>query len=127
MIKQKKRLILLVDDEELWLEAAKRIVKESGFRAITASSGEEALKAISKQVPDIVIADVRMPVMNGFDLYQKVRENPKWQKLPIFFMSAIDDFDAKRVARDLGASGYIPKPFHTEDLQDAMSGLLKKL
>ncbi len=122
-----KKVVLLVDDEILWLEAAKRVLTEYGFRTLTATSGEEALQALRKETPDVLIADVRMPVMNGFDLFQKVRENPAWDKLPIFFMSAIDDYDAKKVARDLGASGYISKPFNTEDLQHAMNETLKKL
>lgn len=124
---REKKLVLLVDDEVLWLEAAKRILADYGFQTMTATSGDEALQTLHKETPDVLIADVRMPVMNGFDLFQKVRENPDWNKMPIFFMSAVDDYDAKKVARDLGASGYISKPFDTEDLRQAMNETLKKL
>ncbi len=127
MPKRKKKTVLLVDDESLWLNAAKDVVVGSGFRAIVVASGEEALQALRKDVPDVIITDVRMPVMNGFDLYVKVRENPDWSKVPIIFMSAIDDYDAKKVARDLGVDGYISKPFGLEDLKQAMNATLKNL
>lgn len=127
MAKQKKKTVLVVDDEELWLQAAKRIIRNCGFRAVTVSSGEEALQSLRRQSVDVLIADVRMPVMNGFDLFQKVRENPKWKNLPIVFMSALDDYNAKKFARELGASGYIEKPYTAEDLQHAMEEMLKKI
>lgn len=127
MPEQKKKTVLLVDDESLWLNAAKEVIVGLGFRAIVVASGEEALQALSKDVPDVIITDVRMPVMNGFDLYVKVRENPDWRNVPIIFMSAIDDYDAKKVAHDLGVSGYITKPFGLEDLKQAMNASLKNL
>ncbi|MEE9225095.1 MAG: response regulator [Bacteroidota bacterium] len=127
MPKRKKKTVLLVDDEELWLKVGKQILTEQGYRTLTVTSGEEALRTLRKETPDILITDVRMPVMNGFDLYQKVRENPDWQKLPIIFLSAVDDYDAKKVARDLGATAYIPKPFDTEYLRQAMNEMLKNL
>ncbi|MFQ5797761.1 MAG: response regulator [Bacteroidota bacterium] len=127
MPKRKKKTVLLVDDEALWLKVGKQILTEQGFRTLTVTSGEEALRTLRKETPDVLITDVRMPVMNGFDLYRKVRENPDWQKLPIIFLSAVDDYDAKKVARDLGATGYIPKPFDTEYLRQAMNDMLKKL
>jgi two-component system chemotaxis response regulator CheY len=73
------------------------------------------------------MTDVRMPVMNGFDLYQKIREIPKLARVPIVFMSSIDDYYAKRTAKELGAQGYITKPSFSEDLRKSVKSFFEEL
>jgi len=65
--------------------------------------------------------------MNGFDLYEKIRENPKLAGVPVVFMSGIDDYYAKRTAKELGAQGYITKPSFTEDLKMSVEGFFKEV
>lgn len=127
MKKPRAQTILLVDDEPLWLDAMRIALKDEGYRTITVTSGEEALLKLRKQKPDLIMTDVRMPVMNGFDLYQKIREIPKLARVPIVFMSSIDDYYAKRTAKELGAQGYITKPSFSEDLRKSVRSFLEEL
>lgn len=121
---KKNTIILFIDDETNWLEAIRMAVGDQPLTIITATSGEEALRKIQKRKPDIILSDVRMPEMNGFDLYEKVRSNPKFKTVPYVFMSSIDDFDAKRTAKLLGADGYIEKPFDLESVKRVVLDLL---
>jgi CheY-like chemotaxis protein len=127
MKKPRAQTILLVDDEPLWLDAMRIALKDEGYRTITVTSGEEALLKLRKQKPDLIMTDVRMPVMNGFDLYQKIREIPKLARVPIVFMSSIDDYYAKRTAKELGAQGYITKPSFSEDLRKSVKSFFEEL
>lgn len=127
MKKPRAQTILLVDDEPLWLDAMRMALKDEGYRTITVTSGEEALLKLRTQKPDLIMTDVRMPVMNGFDLYQKIREIPKLARVPIVFMSSIDDYYAKRTAKELGAQGYITKPSFSEDLRKSVRSFLEEL
>ena len=124
---KKMKTILLVDDEPVWLEAMQMVLKEEGYRPVAATSGEEALKKLQTQKPDLIMTDVRMPAMNGFDLYERIKENPKISSIPIVFMSSIDDYYAKKTAKDLGATGYLTKPTFTEDLKKSVEEFLKQL
>jgi YesN/AraC family two-component response regulator len=89
-------------------------VKEAG-------SGAEALKTLAKFKPDLIFSDVRMPEMNGFDLLDNIKKVPSLSSTPVIFCSAIDDFEAKKVAKDLGAAGYLVKPFDDEEISSILS------
>jgi CheY-like chemotaxis protein len=124
---RKLRTILVVDDEPAWLEAMQMVLKEEGYKAVAATSGEEALRRLQRQKPDLIMTDVRMPAMNGFDLYEKIKENPTISTIPVVFMSSIDDYYAKKTAKELGATGYMTKPSFTEDLKKTVEQFLKEL
>ncbi|MBI4810628.1 MAG: response regulator, partial [Ignavibacteriales bacterium] len=106
-IKEKKEIktVLFVDDEPMWLEAIRLSLMGESFKIITADGGEAALKKLHRKKPDLIMSDVRMPFMNGFDLFVKVKADPKFKNVPYVFMSSIDDYDAKRMAKELGATG----------------------
>ncbi len=122
----KSQTVLLVDDESPWLEAMTIVLRNESYNVITANSGEEALKKLETKKPDLILADIRMPVMNGFDLYEKVRGNPGLKTVPYVFMSSMDDFDAKKVAHDLGADDYVTKPYDINDVKTIVLDLLKR-
>jgi response regulator RpfG family c-di-GMP phosphodiesterase len=127
MKKHERQTILFIDDEPSWLEAMKNVFKKEMFTVITAQSGEDAISKLHKRKPDLILSDVRMPVMNGFDLYVKVKENPSLASIPFFFMSSIDDYDAKEVARELGATGYFEKPYDTREVTSLVNKLLERI
>jgi CheY-like chemotaxis protein len=120
----KTKTVLLVDDESLWLSAVQSAVSGGPVKVITAAGGEEALAQIRASRPDLILSDVRMPAMNGFDLFEKVRSEPGLRTIPYVFMSSIDDFDARKTARELGADGYIEKPFDVEGVNAILAELL---
>jgi two-component system, sensor histidine kinase and response regulator len=124
--KQKRKTVLFIDDEGVWLNAIKMAVKEAPFKVITAEGGERALKELHRHKPDLILSDVRMPDINGFDLFEKVRKDPALRSIPYIFMSSIEDFDAKRTAKQIGADGYIEKPFNSEQIQSVITGLLQQ-
>ena len=120
----KRKTVLLVDDEPLWLDAVRTAVLGGPFSLVTAPGGEEALKRLSEGRPDLILSDVRMPAMNGFDLFEKVRSDPGLKTIPYVFMSSIDDFDAKNTAAKLGADGYVEKPYDVEGVKTVLVDLL---
>lgn len=121
-----KKKILLIDDENVWLEAMEHALKSESYNIVTADSGRIALSKLSKVKPDLILSDVRMPDMNGYDFFEKVKANPKLNKVPFVFMSALDDYDAKRVAINIGADDYVVKPFDTEEIKRIVLDLLDR-
>ena len=121
---KKKRTVLLVDDETPYLDVLSTALKSEPFKVITANSGEAALKKMHHKKPDLILSDVRMPIMNGFDLFEKVRSDPKLKRVPYVFMSSLDDYDARRVAKELGADDYVTKPLDTDDAKRTILELL---
>ena len=111
-----KPLILYVDDDRDMLESFKIGLEDRGFTLLTASSGEEALESLKTHTPDLIIADLRMQPMNGFDLYQTIRKNERYQKIPFFFLTAVDDFLAQKYGQKLGVDAYITKPVDLDNL-----------
>lgn len=118
----KKKHILIVDDEPAWLKLMGRALRDAGYLVKEADSGSAALTALQKYIPDLIVSDLRMPDMNGFDLLDHIKKLPKLSATPVVFLSAIDDFHATKVARELGAVACIPKPID----RDEVVSLLKK-
>ena len=116
--------VLLIDDETQWLDLIQQALAGESYRVITAESGEDALRKLQRSKPDLILSDVRMPVINGFDLFLKVHNDPKFKSIPFVFMSSIDDFDAKRTARELGADDYLEKPFDADGIKHVVLSLL---
>ena len=121
---RKAKTVLFIDDESPWLEAVKMAVTGTSFKIMTADSGEAALRQLKRKTPDLILSDVRMPVMNGFDLFEKIRSNPRYKDVPYVFMSSIDDFDAQHTAKAIGADDYVTKPLSTEEVKTIVLDLL---
>jgi response regulator RpfG family c-di-GMP phosphodiesterase len=120
----KAKTVMLIDDEAQWLDLIQQALSGESYKVITANGGEAALKKLQKNKPDLILSDVRMPVINGFDLFEQVHNNPKYRGIPFVFMSSIDDYDAKRAARELGVSDYVEKPFDAEGIKHIVLDLL---
>ncbi|MBF8293784.1 MAG: glgP [Bacteroidetes bacterium] len=112
----KKKQILVVDDEPAWLKSVTHVLKKQGYQVKGVQTAAEALALLVKYRPDLIVSDLRMPDMNGFDLLDKIRHLPKISSTPVVFFSAIDDFHAKEVARELGATACLLKPYDENDL-----------
>ncbi len=126
ILKKKHQTLFLIDDEDIWLETMQTVLNGETYNVITADSGIKALDKLAKVKPDLILSDVRMPVMNGFELFDKIKNNPKLKTIPFVFMSSLDDYDARRVAKCLGATDYITKPFDTEEIKRVVLDLLQK-
>lgn len=124
--KKKHETLFLIDDENVWLETMQTVLNSESYNVVTADSGTAALNKLSKIKPDLILSDVRMPVMNGFELFDKIKNDPKLNTIPFVFMSSLDDYDARRVAKSLGATDYVTKPFDTEEIKRVVLDLLQK-
>jgi DNA-binding response OmpR family regulator len=107
----KPRKILIVDDEPSGRQLLEAILYPEGYEIIFAKDGLEAFNAIINDLPDLVLLDVMMPKMDGFEVCKKVRERQETAHIPIFLITALDDRDSKIRGIDSGADDYISKPF----------------
>ena len=112
----RERLILVVDDSRTTLKIVRQGLKQAGFQVIVAQNGKEALKQLDHQRPDLIISDIDMPEMNGFELCSKMKSNPNWSGIPFVVMSANGDRSHMRRMLQEGAASYICKPFPIEQL-----------
>ncbi len=123
---KRQQQILVVDDEPAWLSTISMVLQSKGYGVKTVMNAAEALAALTQFKPDLILSDVRMPDMNGFDFLDRIKKNPAMASTPVVFLSAIDDFHAKRIARDLGAVDYITKPVDEQDMFLALEKYLPK-
>jgi signal transduction histidine kinase len=109
-------LILVVDDTLTNLEIISIALTEEGFDVVTAINGETALQQIALRLPDLILLDVMMPRMDGFETCKNLKNNPVTQDIPVIFMTGITDTESKVNALSLGAVDYITKPFHKAEV-----------
>jgi len=100
--------ILIVDDEPTIVKFLQANLEANGFETLGAMDGVEALQTIEREIPDLLILDILMPKMDGFEVCRRLRE---WSQIPIIMLSALGDVSDKVRCLDLGADDYITKPF----------------
>jgi two-component system, chemotaxis family, chemotaxis protein CheY len=115
--------ILAVDDSPTMLEIISATLDEAGHSVLEAGNGAEAIKVMAAHQVDMIISDLNMVVMSGFELLHKVRENPVHMATPFVFLTTESDDDLKRAARSAGATAWIVKPFEPEALIKLVSQL----
>jgi len=118
--------VLVVDDDELNRDLLVRRLKKAGHTAHIAATGQEALDLLKKQAYDLVLLDIMMAKMDGYQTLQSIRAQPGLAKLPIIMISALSDTDNIQRCMDLGANDYITKPFNAVILRERVLELLNK-
>ena len=116
--------ILIADDEPNIVASLEFLMKKMGHAVRVANTGEEALHAVGEFNPDLVLLDVMMPRMSGFDLCQTVRENPAWKGIKIVMLSAKGRQIDMNKGMAVGADAYVTKPFSTRELVAKVRELL---
>lgn len=116
--------ILIVDDEPNIVISLEFLMNREGFEVVVAKDGEEALSNIQEQQPDLVLLDVMMPKINGFDVCKQIRSDPKLSDTRIIMLTAKGRAAEVAKGLELGADGYITKPFSTRDLVVQVKNLL---
>ncbi|WP_445636177.1 hybrid sensor histidine kinase/response regulator [Nostoc sp. DSM 114161] len=112
----KESLILVVDDTTTNLEIVLDILTNAGFEVLTEVNGEKALKQVESRLPDLILLDVMMPKIDGFETCKKLKENSETCDIPVIFMTGNSDTESKIKGLNIGAVDYITKPFHEEEL-----------
>ncbi len=105
-----KKRIILVDDDPSIVELFHDILEGHGYQVTTFQRGWEALQAVSREHPDLIILDIMMPRVNGYEVCQILKENPKTKSIPVIFLTALSHQEALRLAAEGGADDFLVKP-----------------
>jgi len=117
--------ILIVDDEPSIVISLQFLMTREGYEVALAGDGEAALQAIQANPPDLVILDVMMPKLNGFDVCQRIRSDPRYQAVRVLMLTAKGREVEMARGLALGADAYVTKPFSTKDLVAEVKRLLQ--
>ena len=115
--------ILLVDDDAALLEVTSIVLASEGYRVLTAEDGVEALRILGRETLDLVVLDIMLPRMSGFEVLKKMRER---SDVPVVLLTAKSQSVDKVVGLELGADDYITKPFDTKELQARIKAILRR-
>ncbi len=124
MVGEKDR-ILIVDDDSLNLKLMVASLLPGPYECITASNGLEALEQVEKQPPDLILLDIMMPGLDGYQVAARVKEDPATRNIPIILITALDDTDSKVRGLEAGADEFLNKPVHAAELQARVKSLLR--
>jgi response regulator RpfG family c-di-GMP phosphodiesterase len=120
--------VFLIEDDTALVQNLKIFMEMHHLNLISAPNGKEGLKLLSQfdQHPDVIISDILMPEMDGYDFYMKVAENSEWSRIPFFFLSGKAEPDDVRFGEILGVDDYITKPFKSKELLKRIKKTIKK-
>ena len=117
--------ILVVDDEPELLKALCVRLTAEGFACETAANGQEALKRLERDVPDLIILDLLMPEVSGYEVCRRLQDNPRTAQVPIIVLTAVPERTVKQTTEWLGVASVLHKPFDTTILLSTVRHLLK--
>lgn len=116
-------ILVVEDNQEIQLNM-KIFLECNGYKVYTSNNGQEAVELMNRLTnsPDLILSDIMMPIMNGYDFLQSVSENPEWNLIPFIFLTAKTSPADIRFAKTLGIDDYVIKPFEEEDLLAIIKG-----
>lgn len=118
---------ILVVDDEIHIRTLLKITLEMvGYEVDIAADGQEALERIEAQIPDLILLDIKMPNLNGWQVCERVKTDEKTKHVPIIMVTAFGQKEARQRSFDLGADEFIPKPFETQALLETVKKLLDR-
>lgn len=118
--------ILVVDDDKILRTVLQHTLEQEGYQVTIVNSGAEAIKSFEEDTPDIIISDVSMPEMDGFEFCRRLRSRPSGQLVPFIFLSARDDLEDRIQGHSIGADDYLTKPFEIKELLAKIEALIEK-
>lgn len=118
------RSILIVDDSPMIRRIVSQLVQEMGYRAICAENGLKGYELALMARPDLVIMDIEMPVMGGYEATKRIKADERIKAIPVLFFSTLGSEENFRQAEDLGAAGYLNKPICREELAQVIDRIL---
>ncbi|PZV03104.1 MAG: DNA-binding response regulator, partial [Leptolyngbya sp.] len=118
--------VLIVDDDPVLQMALTRRLEAQGFAVMIATSGQEALDLLRNQPADVVVSDVMMPGMNGFEFCHHLRSSPAGEMVPFIFLSSLGELTNRVQGHMLGADDYLVKPFSAQELIAKVKGAIAR-
>lgn len=118
--------VLVVDDDSILRTVLKHTLEQQGYQVQAVHSGKDALAAFEQNIPDIIVSDVSMPEMDGFEFCRLLRSQPSGQLIPFIFLSAKTDLDHRIQGHSSGADDYLTKPFEMKELLAKIEALLER-
>ncbi len=118
--------ILVIDDDAMPRETIIKLLNLGGYETLEARDGRTGMQLASQHLPDLVISDIRMPIVSGFDVLEGLRANPATNSIPVIFVSALNDIKAIRDGMNAGADDYLGKPYSADELLRVVDTQLKK-
>lgn len=125
MTMHSESLILIVDDDPQLRQGIEVVLESAGYATAAVADGQEALKYLNLQPVSLIVSDIAMPQMNGYQLLERVRRNPAWEKVPFIFLTARGMDSDVRYGKELGVDDYLVKPFESQDLIASVRGKLR--
>lgn len=118
--------VLVIEDEITLAKSIAEYLELENFCVKIASDGVDATLEISKKIPDLIICDISMPRMDGYEFLKVLRSNSKWNHIPLLFLTAFTEKKDQRLAMELGADDFISKPFDFKELISAIEARLQR-
>ncbi|MBD1924695.1 response regulator [Trichocoleus sp. FACHB-90] len=118
--------VLVIEDATDTLTSLLDLIESQGFQAIGAKNGLIGLQLANEQMPDLIISDINMPEMNGYEVLEALRQNTKTARIPFIFLSGEEGNAARRLGLELGAADYLTKPVINKQLMEAIAVQLQK-
>lgn len=119
--------ILIADDDQILRTVLKNYLQKHGFEVTDVASGQEGLEAFAENVPDLIVSDVAMPVMNGLDFCRQLRSQPSGQLVPFIFLSGQNELEDRIQGHAIGADDYVTKPFELKELLAKIKSQLERV
>jgi CheY-like chemotaxis protein len=119
-----QRKVLIVDDSHMIRRIVGKILKEENFEVLSAENGLMGYEMAKKNLPDLVIMDVEMPVMNGIEATHRIRSDSATNHIPVLIFTSLGSENDIRMAKEAGGSGFLNKPISKEDLRATISSIL---
>ncbi len=120
------KVILVVEDEPKSLKLIRDLLQVSGYKTIEATDGEQGVKLAKSKKPDLILMDIMMPKMDGYTACRAIRADKATKAIPVVMLTALDYELNKELGKDMGADGYITKPFSHQELLAVINRFLSK-
>jgi sigma-B regulation protein RsbU (phosphoserine phosphatase) len=120
-----QRKILVVDDTEANLKLLRALLRGAGYEVVTASGGEEGIRAAGAERPDLILLDIMMPDLTGFEVCQRLRGAPETRETPVVFLTALHELEDHMRGMDAGGDDVLTKPINKLELLTRVASLLR--
>lgn len=118
------KTVLIIEDNLEIRENTAEILELAGYKTLMATNGKDGIKIASEELPDIILCDIMMPELNGYEVIKQLKSDPLTSKIPFIYITASVEKSEVEKAIELGADGYVRKPFDVTELKTAMDNVL---